>query len=332
MTRTTPPRPIDIAAAVPGLAAYARTTLRLHPRRGFPTVVDNSVGGPLLWPIDEPWPTCDVDHGGAAHGAPVAIAGVRRFRELNRARWAEGRDFTEAEEQEWTAFIGGGGTPHMTDDRPTPMLPILQLHLHDAHGVVTGPDGADLLQVLWCPFGHEPENVPRTSIYWRKAADVDQVLLDPPIPVVLEEEDFLPEPCILHPEPVTEYPPRIHVPAELDARLKPWGAWDSEPSYQDDLSVAPGWKLGGWAPVSFRDIRRVTCECGAEMRPLLYIDCCEWDQGSTSWRPLEEYDPAANPSGSPTHLSDVGVSIHGDGMQIYSCPVSLSHPHAEWNQ
>ncbi|MEW2267655.1 hypothetical protein AB0913_34660, partial [Streptomyces sp. NPDC047868] len=57
--RTTPPRPVDVTALFPQLAPLARTTTRLHPRPGSPTVRDSSVGGPLLWPADEPWP-----HGG----------------------------------------------------------------------------------------------------------------------------------------------------------------------------------------------------------------------------------------------------------------------------
>ncbi len=67
MTRTTPPRP-DVAAAVPELAAYARTATRLHPRPGAPGVGDSSVGGPLLWPAEEPWPVCTADHATAHRG------------------------------------------------------------------------------------------------------------------------------------------------------------------------------------------------------------------------------------------------------------------------
>lgn len=84
--------------------------------------------------------------------------------------------------------------------------------------------------------------------------------------------------------------------------------------------------------MSFRDIGNVRCDCGAEMRPFLYIDCREWDNGTHSWRTIEEFDPEVNPGGYPSHTSDIDVSIHGDGMQVYTCPVSFSHPHAEWNQ
>jgi len=59
---TTPPRPFDVTALFPQLAPLARTATRLHPRPGSPTVHDSSVGGPLLWPADEPWQYCEEPH------------------------------------------------------------------------------------------------------------------------------------------------------------------------------------------------------------------------------------------------------------------------------
>ncbi|WP_329108690.1 hypothetical protein OG792_08565 [Micromonospora sp. NBC_01699] len=56
---TTALAPIDMDAVFPQLAAFKRITTRLHPRKGSPSVDHGSVGGPLLWPTDEPWPTCD---------------------------------------------------------------------------------------------------------------------------------------------------------------------------------------------------------------------------------------------------------------------------------
>ncbi|MFD8667671.1 hypothetical protein ACFV1U_20040, partial [Streptomyces microflavus] len=45
MSRTTPPRPVDVTAVFPQLAALARTATRLHPRPGAPTPHHSSVGG-----------------------------------------------------------------------------------------------------------------------------------------------------------------------------------------------------------------------------------------------------------------------------------------------
>ncbi|MGW4893599.1 hypothetical protein ACWEQL_15255 [Kitasatospora sp. NPDC004240] len=58
MTRRTPPRPLDVERLFPEVAGLRREAVRLHPRAGSPTSRDSSVGGPLLWPAAEPWPTC----------------------------------------------------------------------------------------------------------------------------------------------------------------------------------------------------------------------------------------------------------------------------------
>src|SRR4051794_32474333 len=59
MTRSTPGAPVDITAEISGIEAYARTTVRLHPRPGTPSAADSHIGGPLLWPAEEPWPFCE---------------------------------------------------------------------------------------------------------------------------------------------------------------------------------------------------------------------------------------------------------------------------------
>ena len=43
---------------MPELAPYGRPAARLWVERGTPGVGDSSIGGPLLWPADEPWPHC----------------------------------------------------------------------------------------------------------------------------------------------------------------------------------------------------------------------------------------------------------------------------------
>ncbi|MFJ8160339.1 DUF1963 domain-containing protein [Streptomyces sp. NPDC096136] len=58
MPRHTPPRPLDVELLFPEVVALRRQTVRLHPRAGGPTVLESSVGGPLLWPECEPWPVC----------------------------------------------------------------------------------------------------------------------------------------------------------------------------------------------------------------------------------------------------------------------------------
>lgn len=80
MPHATRPPLVDITEAVPGLAAQARIAVRLHPRRGNPGPDDSSIGGPLLWPADEPWPFCTDSHGlGPADDAPVAMVPIAQI-------------------------------------------------------------------------------------------------------------------------------------------------------------------------------------------------------------------------------------------------------------
>lgn len=74
MARHTPPRPVAVEEFFPELVPFRREALRLHPRAGAPSCRESSVGGPLLWPADEPWPTCDVADG--AHEGTVAMVPV----------------------------------------------------------------------------------------------------------------------------------------------------------------------------------------------------------------------------------------------------------------
>lgn len=57
------PMPFDVEAVFPELRGMAREVTLLFPRAGQPGTGDSSVGGPLLWPADEPWPMCaEPDH------------------------------------------------------------------------------------------------------------------------------------------------------------------------------------------------------------------------------------------------------------------------------
>ncbi|MCX5174245.1 hypothetical protein [Streptomyces virginiae] len=75
------PIPFDVESVFPELAGTARTTTLLYPRAGQPGPGDSSIGGPLLWPADEPWPTCaEPDHykplDAPVGPAPVAMVPV----------------------------------------------------------------------------------------------------------------------------------------------------------------------------------------------------------------------------------------------------------------
>ncbi|MFE2163701.1 hypothetical protein ACFXB3_01245 [Streptomyces sp. NPDC059447] len=299
MIRTTPPRPLDVSAVFPQLGPLARPAIRLHPRPGTTSPYVSSVGGPLLWPADEPWPYCDESHG-----------------------WGELLD------GEWIEREGR-----------FPLLPIAQLYLRDVP-LLRPPGRADLLQVLWCPFEHEPDEKPPTALHWRNAAEVTDVLAAPHGQYALDWDGYVPEPCVLAPEQITEYPDFLELGEELQQQLKDWSRWraagaDVDASYApypqafygSHLAEAPGWKVGGWAPWGLTDpIARFCTVCGTEMGPLLTIASREWDGGTHCWIPYEDQALAALPGSNAANPPGVQVS-KGNHLQLYVCPESPDHPH-----
>jgi hypothetical protein len=324
-TRTTPPRPLDVAVAFPELGPLARRAVRLHPRAGAPTAADSSLGGPLLWPAAEPWPVCP-EHAGPWHEG-LAPEDVRTRRRVLREAWARPRvEGAELLTEDERALVERGREPRrITVTGPLPLLPVLQLHAADVPGLPR-PEGTDLLQVLWCPSGHDQGYLPYTELRWRSRAGTGTPLTEQPRPAVVGNDGYLPNPCVLHPESVTEYPAPHELPEELADRVEQW-ALDRGADYQYDLSVAPGCKVAGHAPWSFTDPFPMACaECGAGMRPLLTLDSTEWDGGSRSWRPVE--DAAAPGSGvldGPACATGLRFG-RGYGLQLYVCERSYGHP------
>nr|CAJ89509.1 hypothetical protein SAML0523 [Streptomyces ambofaciens ATCC 23877] len=164
VTPVTPPRPIDVAAVFPQLAPLARTATRLHPRTGAPTWHDSSIGGPLLWPAEEPWPHCEEPH--VVDGINSAQSPADLWLERRIFAASHGRDLTP-EERETLERIRPPRTYPVrlavqAYDGPIAMLPVAQLYVRDVPDL-SPPEGKDLLQVLWCPFDHLPRTWQRSS-------------------------------------------------------------------------------------------------------------------------------------------------------------------------
>ncbi|GAA2214788.1 hypothetical protein GCM10009850_102540 [Nonomuraea monospora] len=343
MTRTTPPRPADVTAVLPRLAPLARTATRLHPRPGSPSARDSSVGGALLWPAAEPWPHCDGPHELAGVNPAMPLPDVRRGRRIRAA--AYGRSLTEQEREALARIRPARSGPMTEPPVPQPyggsmaMLPVAQLYVRDVPGL-RAPEGTDVLQILWCPFDHPPEQyMPRTALFWRSAAEVVDVLSTPPEPPAVQFDGYVPEPCLIDPEQVTEYPDLMELSEESQERLADWNAWQAagaapdgsyapapQEFYGDALSVAPGWKVGGWASWGLTDPVPQHCRvCGAPMAPLLTIATGEWDDSKQSWIPYEDRTAG---HGHPTAVQ-IG---RGYSQQLYVCPTTPEHPHSELMQ
>lgn len=289
MVRTTPPRPVDVVALFPDLARFRRQTVRLHPRAGAPTTGESSIGGPLRWPAEEAWPICPGPHLSDPATLTVPLSAAP------------------------------------TDSTPNAMIPLAQIFARDLPATLELPGfaEADLLQVLWCPIDHPGTYVPRVQVHWRQSASIGVTLLKPPAPTQLED-DYVPAPCVLHPELVTELPDPWKFPPGWDERV--WehaygSVAEQEIDYQYDLSVAPGWKLGGWGSWSFSDPFEIACDaCGAAMVELLTVSSGEWDGGSRSWIPVEDRETRAG-------ANEPGVWVgRGYNLQVYTCPADVAHP------
>jgi hypothetical protein len=326
MTPTTPPRPFDVAALFPGIEEHATTATRLHPRPGTPTAADSSIGGPLRWPADEPWPVCE--DGDAHHVHRLSTpAAVHRSREIiaeaERRAASTGTRYTvtDQERAELSAAHGAdlGGKPA---GQPIPLIPVAQLYRRDVPDFA-GPGDSDLLQVLWCPLDHSEERYhPRVRCYWRRSADIVTPFGTAPEPPVVVDR-YLPVPCIVQPEQIVEYQYADLLPDELTARIDAWEDEDRDSGeivdYQFDLSLAPGWKVGGYANWSLTDPHPVDCAaCGTPMTLLFTAASSEGNGPSCSW----------TPDGEPAHTPTKVTIGRGYDLYVFRCPVSFDHPTA----
>ncbi|MFJ5829086.1 hypothetical protein [Streptomyces sp. NPDC093089] len=325
MTRTTPPRPIDVEAVFPELAAYRRRTTRLHPRPGRPGRHDSHVGGPMLWPRDEPWPLCRERHQPETEGyAPEDVRAARAAGARPRSRpWA------------------GADAPGTSE--PVPFMGLAQLFARDVPGLAAGPGGADLVQLFRCPLTHGPHLERRYLLQWRTAAQTERagrfLGAAPEVPL-LRWEDELPRPCVVHPEEVDTYPwaEDDTLPAALLARIDAWddaqtaeGGRDA-PLYQGALSIPPGWRVGGhpsWASTGPMDI--ACASCATPMRLLLTAAGEEADADSHTWMPWEDRDPPltgmASIRGGESVSHPSGLRFGRDrDLHVFICPTDPGHP------
>ncbi|MBA9002636.1 MULTISPECIES: hypothetical protein [Thermomonospora] len=317
MPRTSRQRPVDLVALFPELARYQRTATRLHPRRGNPGVHDSSVGGPLLWPADEPWPVCAGPHH-VTDALPVRTAEVRADRQ------------GLMKDQPWDAlYLDVKKTNReILQAGPLPLMAVAQIYKRDVPGLPV-PDGKDVLQVLWCPLrghqGHPDDwlNMPALHLVWCRAADVGEVLTEQPEPPFLAYESYLPESCVLHPEEVTEFEYADLLPEPLRTAVDEWDEENGRP-YQE-WSIADGWKVGGYASWHLTDPYPMICDCGSDMRLLLTIASKEWQGRDGLWRPVEDADADADhrDACTPTKVT-IG---RGYSLWIFRCPESFDHRH-----
>ena len=223
-------------------------------------------------------------------------------------------------------------------DRPVPMVAVLQVYRRDVPELPF-PDGTDLLQVLWCPGLHELDYGPLPTVRWRAADSVTGPLIEVPAVEPGADavcEDYLPEPCVVSPERVSEYPDGWELDEDLRARVMRWAeeqGWE----YFYHLGAAPGTKVGGW-PNWIQDPEYPECECGRPMTHLLTI--ASWECDGESWRrwvPVEEYPLDRRRDDEPgealAHSEDAGLSLNDAGsMYLFTCIFCAHRPVAHVTQ
>ncbi|WP_345695270.1 hypothetical protein [Kitasatospora terrestris] len=321
MSRTTPPRPQDPVTVLPELVGHGRTTTRLHPRHGAPGVGDSSIGGPLLWPQDEPWPTCTEPH---PRGEGYLLRDVeQRHAELYGPRRV--RISPEGRLIPFHPVPRALHRPDLADTDPLPLLAVAQLYRRDVPDLAPGPDGCDLLQVLWCPFYlHGPNRLElEPRLYWRRSGEVGDVLAPAPRPEVAGPGSAFAGPCVLHPEQVIEYPDLPALPKAVSGRLT---GGEAE-RYRAALGVAPGWKAGGFPHDHEAGPPPTRCACGAALTLLLAATYGEWDPENPTWQPVEDR-PGRVRLNAPTGF---GV-CEGSAVQIFVCSDDPAHPHLTWTR
>jgi hypothetical protein len=325
MALTTPPRPYDILELFPALTGLARPAVRLHPRPGRPGVHDSSVAGPLLWPAEEPWPVCVLEHEDVSDEEFDHIVALRDHvqdpdrRAARSERVDMGTERRRMHELELEHTLDD--YPGDDETAPQPLIPVAQLYYRDVPGLPFA-DRFDLLQILWCPRDHpdtETPYNPEFQLRWRRTSAINGLLLDPPRPVVASSS-YVPNTCVVQPETVTEYPQTVLLPEPLRESMSIWEERTGN-GYTWDAALAPGWKtMGHGGYWGIYDPYPMLCECGTEQLPLLTAASGEFDGGTQSWQPIEE-------AGTGWALADpVEVTIgRGYTLQLYYCPESKEH-------
>jgi hypothetical protein len=327
----TPALPPEVLAELPGLERFGRTTTRLHPRPAVVSFLDSHVGGPLRWPADEPWPVCEASYL-VAEQVPIPADLVARLEDAKTHRPAAHvlADGEVSLGEEIARLVGPGFTGWGSDGdgllvgrryvarphpRPNPLVALAQLRAADIPDLPR-PGGADLLQLLWCPFDHDQDLCgPALRLAWRRESDVVDVLA-PPLRGQAGSENYLPRSCRLHPEQVVEYPYPQELPGDLRARAEAW-----EGNYLCTF-MAPGWKVGGYAAWNLTDLLPTPCpSCAGPTTLLLVIDSTEYDGGTRErWRPIEEQHIGWDHPKRSSFQEPTGITVgRSASLRVFAC-------------
>lgn len=213
------------------------------------------------------------------------------------------------------------------------LVPVVQLRRADAPSAPF-PPGRDLLQVLWCPFDHiDDDYCPLPQVHWRDSSSVTDLATTPAAPAGAPD-DYVPNPCVVHPEQVTDYP-SWDMPPDLDAALADRFAQlerDTGWKYQYHLAEAPGIKLGGYPGWTQDPVWPDCPSCGRRMQHLLTVASIETDAESwRTWGPIEDRKSVDGQESYPDRsVSEAAGLMLGDvgGVYIFECQSCPDRPYS----
>jgi hypothetical protein len=207
--------------------------------------------------------------------------------------------------------------PWPTDEAfKIPYVPVLQLLADDCPSQVKFKPGSDVLQLLWSPRDDKQTGRPKPLLVWRKLQDVPAPFADLPS-TAHAFPGYVPVPCRLFVEKVLELPDwstaKVTPFRERLEAWKPPGGGDPVAAYSEQLSVAPGTKVGGF-PRWVGTANPPACDtCKRAMDFLLTLDANEWRE--PSWIPIEEAD---KPELRATATNAAGLSL-AENYHVFVC-------------
>jgi hypothetical protein len=147
---------------MPELKPYGRQAVRIEAEPGVPAVGDSSLGGPLLWPRTDPWPTCsepdDTEESGLPACAMVPVAQIVA-RDVPGPWWPAGFDVLQIL---WCPNTHADGLPALVVSwrdaatvRGILTSPPAPVRHDEDHGYVLAPCLVRVEQVMDFPFREE---------------------------------------------------------------------------------------------------------------------------------------------------------------------------------
>jgi len=276
----TPPPPFRLEDYFPELSETVKPAILLHPRPGKPMSHESSIGGAILWPKDEPHPTCS----------------VHEDCRLTPALQIHKRDLP-------AGYEGAISFKDQTDLLQVLWCPQDHDLDYDLHPRLYWRNADQLDGVL------EPKTIDEFGLVPRPCILIPEMVNEYPDPIEVElaVEQFERE----------DFQNAVrNIPLFAD---EPWTvATDAGYAFQTYLSSAPGTKIGGH-PSWVQDEAYPTCgNCGALSQHFLTFSNSEYDGVSWGrWLPMEERDTLTSPYSVRSEVQSPADWSFGDGARLY---------------